>query len=159
MSEMHKILLRVICLSDASPKLDELGLRAIQSSASRFNEAHGVCGVLLYGCGRFLHVLEGEARWIESVLIRTRRDERHYDMRILAQHEASRHLYEAWSMGVLNEDPPLARGELIDTRMTELAERLGSLASEGELESGVRRMIEEFVVLNRGPGGGGEAGV
>jgi hypothetical protein len=147
-------LLRVICLSDASPKLDELGLRAIQSSASRFNEAHGIRGVLLYGCGRFLHVLDGEARWIESVLIRTRRDERHYDMRVLARHGAGRHLYEAWSMGVLNEDPPLARGELIDTRITELAERLGSLKSDEQIESGVRRMIEVFVELNRGQAGG-----
>lgn len=147
-------MLRVICLSDASPKLDEFGLRAIQSSASRFNDAHGVCGVLLYGSGRFLHVLQGEARWIESVLIRTRRDERHYDMRVIARHEASRHLFEAWSMGVLNEDPPLTRGELIDTRITELAERLGLIDSEDELESGVRRMVEVFIELNRRSAGG-----
>ena len=63
------------------------------------NASKGVTGMLLYGNGTFLQVLEGEEKVIDGLIERIRKDPRHTDLHILHRHPIERRQYSDWSMG------------------------------------------------------------
>ena len=76
-------------------------LNSMLAKARFNNELHNITGLLLYGSGHFLQVLEGEARAISELFHRIRVDPRHTEVEMLLYGEGRR-IFPDWSMGCLN---------------------------------------------------------
>jgi uncharacterized membrane protein (DUF373 family) len=63
------------------------------------NAGRGVTGMLLYGNGTFLQVLEGEEKVIGELIDKIRQDHRHTDLQILYRKTIQQRQYSDWSMG------------------------------------------------------------
>jgi hypothetical protein len=62
------------------------------------NSTQGVTGMLLYGNGTFLQVIEGEAAVIDGLVEKIWADPRHAEKKLLHRREISRREYADWSM-------------------------------------------------------------
>ena len=67
----------IVYLSSGDPNLTEEDLRKILVASRKNNRALDITGVLLYGKGAFIQVLEGEKVNIDSVYCKIYADERH----------------------------------------------------------------------------------
>jgi len=63
------------------------------------NSSRGITGMLFYGNGTFLQVIEGEAATVDDLVEKIGRDPRHDDIRILGRKAVERREYADWSMG------------------------------------------------------------
>lgn len=63
------------------------------------NEKLGVTGMLLYGNGTFLQVIEGEDKVIDALVDRICEDQRHAAVEMLKRKEIAERQYAEWSMG------------------------------------------------------------
>ena len=61
--------------------------------------AGGVTGMLFYGNGTFLQVIEGEATTVDELVGKIARDPRHEDIRILSRKAIEHREHPDWSMG------------------------------------------------------------
>lgn len=77
-------------------------LELLTERAGAFNAERAISGVLLYGGGRFLQLLEGEAQAVKD-LYRNRivPDPRHEDCCVLLDEPCNTRLFPYWSMGWL----------------------------------------------------------
>lgn len=92
-------MIRVTYLSQQASALSSDALLALVTQCHRNNPGKGLTGVLLYGNGTFLQVLEGEAAVIDALLEAIDRDPRHTNMKIVRRDEVSSRQYADWSMG------------------------------------------------------------
>jgi Sensors of blue-light using FAD len=69
-------------------------------------------GMLLYICGSFLQVLEGQPEMVDAVFSRILRDKRHTQLRLIARESIPERAFEGWTMMHKTLDPVEA-GELI----------------------------------------------
>jgi hypothetical protein len=69
-------------------------------------------GMLLYICGAFLQVLEGQPEMVDTVFGRILRDKRHTQLRLIARESIPERAFEGWTMMHKTLDPVEA-GELI----------------------------------------------
>lgn len=76
----------------------EAELTTILKGAVRFNEEHGITGILLAHQGCFLQALEGPLTAVNRALKRIARDRRHYDLKLVADAEAPQRAFPRWSM-------------------------------------------------------------
>lgn len=132
------------CIAYISVETRRLGkpdLEDILRVARARNVEHGVTGVLLYYCGLFLQVLEGEDKDVADLMGALHRDRRHADMRIILDLTADERNFPEWDMAFVdlanlsNEDTWLCR-RLAELRPTELADR-------------IRRLIGSFQAMVR----------
>jgi uncharacterized membrane protein (DUF373 family) len=63
------------------------------------NAGRGVTGMLLYGNGTFLQVLEGDEKVIDDLVEKIRKDRRHTNLQILHRISIKHRQYSDWSMG------------------------------------------------------------
>lgn len=63
------------------------------------NAGRGITGMLLYGNGTFLQVLEGEEQAIDELLDLIEQDPRHTDLQVIQRKAIERREYSGWSMG------------------------------------------------------------
>ncbi|NOX58844.1 MAG: BLUF domain-containing protein [Planctomycetes bacterium] len=92
----------LIYTSRATVEVDDDVLRSIQDRASANNKKSGVTGLLLYGGGNFLQLLEGPISIIAALFEKVQQDPRHTDVRCVHFGRAPSYIYPEWSMGVLN---------------------------------------------------------
>lgn len=76
------------------PDLDDI----LAVSALRNARAH-VTGMLLYGGGCFMQVLEGAASAVEATFARVERDARHYGVVVVQRGPVASRSFTGWSMG------------------------------------------------------------
>jgi hypothetical protein len=69
-------------------------------------------GMLLYICGSFLQVLEGQPEMVDAVFSRILRDKRHTQITLIARESIPERAFEGWTMMHKTLDPVEA-GELI----------------------------------------------
>ena len=74
-------------------------LVALLETARNHNAAQGIGGVLLYGHGHFIQVLEGDRVRVEALYERIAQDPRHDFVRIASAREVSEREFSGWSMG------------------------------------------------------------
>lgn len=79
-------------------------LEELARISSRNNAASGITGLLLYGSGNFLQVLEGRRAAIDLIYDRICRDTRHVNCELLYQAVREGRLFPDWNMGALNLD-------------------------------------------------------
>lgn len=92
-------MIQVSYISRAAHPMSAAELLSILMSSRENNQASGITGMLLYGNGAFLQVIEGEDAVIDRLVERLGRDTRHTDVRILSRREIPERQYADWSMG------------------------------------------------------------
>jgi hypothetical protein len=88
--------------STATRALPDEELIALLDQSRRSNALGGITGMLLYKSGRFLQVLEGDERAVQSLFGKIRSDPRHTAVRTLLVGEAEERQFPTWSMGFKN---------------------------------------------------------
>jgi hypothetical protein len=92
-------MLQISYLSRSTAPLSAADLLALLQHCHARNPARGITGMLFYGNGTFLQVIEGEAGTVDELIGRIARDPRHEDVRILGRRTLAEREYADWSMG------------------------------------------------------------
>ncbi len=92
-------MIQVSYLSRATRDMSATDLLSLLMHAREKNQASGITGMLLYGNGTFLQVIEGDDAIIEGLVERLGRDSRHADVQILSRRVVPERQYSDWSMG------------------------------------------------------------
>ncbi|MGB0768073.1 MAG: BLUF domain-containing protein [Phycisphaeraceae bacterium] len=93
---------RLIFASRSTVSFDAGHLQRLAHKAHRNNAARDISGILLYGEGRFLNLLEGPRDAIHDLYDhKIVYDERHTDCEVLLDDQASYRLFPKWGMGRL----------------------------------------------------------
>ena len=99
------LLYHVAYCSRASSEVDSAALQRIVATAQRYNPAHGITGLLVFGSGIFFQWLEGPHEHVVALMQRLRDDPRHDTMVELNQEEEVRErLFPQWDMELVTSD-------------------------------------------------------
>ncbi len=99
------LLYHVSYCSRASGEVDGAALQRIVAIAQRYNPAHGVTGMLVFGSGIFFQWLEGPHDHVVALMERLRGDPRHDTVVELSQGEEVRErLFPQWDMELVTSD-------------------------------------------------------
>lgn len=79
--------------------MGESELLALLEKSRRFNEASDITGILLYGNGHFIQILEGNEEALRALCNRISTDSRHYRMIVISEGEVAQREFPQWSMG------------------------------------------------------------
>ncbi len=80
----------------------------IVESSKVSNASHGITGVLSYGYGHYLHVIEGEEAQVSNLIKNIRKDTRHQNITEILDADTDKRLFSDWSMNLV---PLLKRNE------------------------------------------------
>lgn len=92
-------MLQVSYVSQNSEPMSPTALLDLLLECRRKNEKRGVTGMLLYGNGTFLQVIEGEDDVIDSLVAKIEADPRHDRIQTLHRRSIAEREYGDWSMG------------------------------------------------------------
>ncbi|MGD1824352.1 BLUF domain-containing protein [Chromobacterium violaceum] len=99
----------LIYVSTARRELDNADLEALLESCVRHNLRNDISGVLLYGPGNFIQVLEGEADAIAETYQRILDDPRHHNLIEILLENIERRSFAEWRMGFTRLDDETIR--------------------------------------------------
>jgi len=112
-------LFQLLYLSRTRLDWTEPELAALAAQAQARNAKDGLSGLLLYGNGHFLQLLEGRRQPLLLTYDRIIRDSRHSDVRLLLDRAVARRTFAQWAMGLLNLN---TRGDVDLNRFTRIIE-------------------------------------
>lgn len=95
------MLVRLLYASRAVDTSSE-AIESILHQSREHNPANGVTGVLCYGGGIFLQVLEGGRVMVSELFGHIQRDPRHKDVVLLSYEEIAERRFAGWTMGEVN---------------------------------------------------------
>ena len=98
MEETDRIVYRLIYVSSAVEYFDEAALADLLAQARTNNARLGITGLLLYGEGAFLQLLEGPRDAVESLYATIREDSRHTLCMVLDEDAHVPRLFGDWRM-------------------------------------------------------------
>lgn len=142
--EMPDELLQFVYTSRVTGEPSETLLHDIRDIAVARNEILGVTGVLLYGSGRFLQLLEGPPDAVLGLVGQIEKDPRHTGFLVLARRLAHKRVAPAWSMGVLNLDTLSEWDGAFVGLLSSIAAEMNSANYDEVVDGLVRRMAETF---------------
>ncbi len=110
---------RIVYLSTANGMPEDSDLFALLESARRSNARSGISGVLLYGSGSFLQVLEGTSPSIDDVFETIKQDPRHRNVIEVLNEEVDRAAFGKWSMAFVQQQSmmPVDQQAFIDLQV------------------------------------------
>jgi hypothetical protein len=79
-------------------------LAGILSIARRNNQRDGISGALICRHDIYLQLVEGPADMIDALFARISRDDRHTNIQLLLEEDASERMFPAWAM--LDDEAP-----------------------------------------------------
>ncbi len=125
---------------------NEMVIPAILESARRNNTKNGVTGMLLYGDGSFVQVLEGDPEQVRQTFECIRNDPRHTAFFKLDELQVKQREFDKWSMGYLKLSslelknlPELA--SLFQVKSGEVARRVAPGLAQAILKSFGNRVL------------------
>ena len=99
------LLHNIVYCSRAAPGVTDADVQAIIATARRYNPAHGVTGLLVYGGDIFFQWLEGPKESIVGLMHKIRHDKRHNTLVELAVNEEVRErMFPTWDMELVQPD-------------------------------------------------------
>lgn len=98
------MLVRLLYASRAVNTSAEL-LEAIVEHAKLRNIRRGITGVLCFGNGTYMQLIEGERSTVNELYSKMITDPRHKDLTLLAYEEIEERFYGKWTMGQVNMTP------------------------------------------------------
>ncbi len=87
--------------------VDHKTLASILFVAERNNVANHLTGVLAYGDGHFIQVLEGPEEFLVSTMDRIRVDFRHHGLEVVGPKPIKHRMFPDWCMALLSVEPAL----------------------------------------------------
>lgn len=99
-------LCQLIYVSHATQKLTMRDTMAIVDAASAKNAVLGLTGLLCYGGGYFLQVIEGDGDVVSDAFCRIAKDPRHERVRLVDFSIIAARRFDDWSMHLINLDDP-----------------------------------------------------
>ncbi len=97
------MLVRLLYTSRAVDMQPE-AIETILAQSRQFNPVSGITGILCYGGGIFLQVLEGGRHAISELYGHIQKDGRHKDVVLLHYEEISERRFSGWTMGQVNTE-------------------------------------------------------
>ncbi len=98
---------QLIYTSTPTTVLSPADLEALALQSGRFNRTVDITGVLLYGSGRFLQLLEGQPDVVEDLYFnKIVHDPRHTDCKVLLSLHHVQRLLPDWGMGLVSMSTP-----------------------------------------------------
>jgi Sensors of blue-light using FAD len=107
-----KSLISLIYASRSTEHFHEHEIPELLQQVRIANAKQEFTGMLLYICGSFLQVLEGQPEMVDAVFSKILRDKRHTQITIIANESIPERAFEGWTMMHKTLDPVEA-GELI----------------------------------------------
>lgn len=95
------MLVRLLYASRAVNASAEL-LEAIVEHAKLRNVRRGITGVICFGNGTYMQLIEGERSTVNELYSKMMTDPRHKDLTLLAYEEIEERFYGKWTMGQVN---------------------------------------------------------
>lgn len=99
-------LCQLIYLSHATQRLSMRDTMSIVDAASVKNAERGLTGLLCYGGGYFLQVIEGGGDVVSDAFCRIAKDPRHEEIRLVDFSIIAARRFDDWSMRLINLDDP-----------------------------------------------------
>jgi len=93
------VLYYILYISAGTNWFNEAELKDILKASHRNNTRDGITGLLLYGDGNFIQLLEGERVIVQRSFERISADTRHESVTIIDSGELSERNFPKWSMG------------------------------------------------------------
>ncbi|MEA3278147.1 MAG: BLUF domain-containing protein [Pseudomonadota bacterium] len=90
------MLFRLIYASDSEPSLEAEDLYELVRQATENNRDNEITGMLLYGQGEFLQVLEGERDVVNRLFQKISVDVRHHDVHIIEAKQVANREFGQW---------------------------------------------------------------
>lgn len=94
----------LIYISTSSRLMNEEELAAILTESRKNNSQKDITGMLLYGEGTFIQVLEGEKETVLAVYRKIKNDIRHRGLINMVTGETAERTFPEWSMGFKTTD-------------------------------------------------------
>lgn len=135
---------QLVYVSKAAQVVTNQTLLDIQAEAIQANSKLGVTGVLFYGDGWFLQLLEGLRPVVASVYGRIALDPRHQQPSVLHAARAQDRLASDWSMGVVD-----IGGTAKPTSMLEMLHHFENELERSSERNPVWQLIEAFERINK----------
>lgn len=104
------------------------GLEELGTEASRNNADIGVTGLLIYGSGNFLQILEGERSRVVKLFNKIELDSRHSTVVELICEPIASRAFSKWNMGVVNLEDRRPLDPYPLQAMTNLAKSIGAVS-------------------------------
>jgi hypothetical protein len=98
-------MIRLVYISQAVVGFANDEVQNILQSSKRNNSANGITGVLVFGGGLFMQVLEGSEHAVLRLYVKILEDRRHTDCRLIHISPTTEQTFKQWSMAVLDSDP------------------------------------------------------
>ncbi len=96
------MLVRLLYASRAAHPVTHESIEAILAQCRMHNPALGITGILCYGGGIFMQVLEGGRESVNALYNEIVRDDRHQSVTVLHYAEISERRFAGWTMGQVN---------------------------------------------------------
>lgn len=137
---------RIVYLSTANGMPEDSDLFALLESARRSNARSGISGVLLYGSGSFLQVLEGTSPSIDDVFETIKQDPRHRNVIEVLNEEVDRAAFGKWSMAFVQQQSmmPVDQQAFIDLRESVLSDAGKTPGQDHIVDMLVRAFMESI---------------
>jgi hypothetical protein len=94
----------IIYLSSGTEWFDEVDLRGILAISNINNRRNNITGLLLYGEGNFIQLLEGEQEVVQQTFERISDDQRHKGITHIASGALAERNFPNWAMGFKSID-------------------------------------------------------
>jgi hypothetical protein len=95
---------QLLYVSKAVKPLTLIEVQALVDACQHSNGSVNVTGLLLYSCGEFIQLLEGNGQVLETLLAKISRDPRHHQVQQLVFQPAGKRVFPEWKMGLFNLD-------------------------------------------------------
>ncbi|MEM9670145.1 MAG: BLUF domain-containing protein [Pseudomonadota bacterium] len=114
---------QIVYRSKATVEITPEIIGDILAVAQQNNTRFAITGLLLYGDGIFMQVLEGSPENADEIYSRIRRDRRHGDVRTIYTGYADERAYPDWQMACRPLLPPTRPGEDVFQRATDILDQ------------------------------------
>lgn len=95
----------IIYLSWATTPFSDQQLHELLQQARQHNTQCGITGIMLYGNGYFMQVLEGEQATVHALYERIKQDGRHRDVTAYADKAITQRAFGEWAMAFHHASP------------------------------------------------------
>ena len=96
--------IQLIYASLATQAFSDEELEKLLATCAANNASGHITGMLLYGNGKFMQVLEGEADLVDALVRKIKADSRHTKINVLVRTPVQQRDFHAWSMGFRRVD-------------------------------------------------------
>lgn len=133
----------LVYVSEAARRFTLEEVEAIRNRSAELNAMVGITGVLLYGKGHFMQLLEGELHHLNRTYSRILVDPRHTRIQQLMFHPVRVRCFDDWAMRLINLDDP---GRFDRSKLLSLLDQhaRASLDAISGFHQATYRLLDEF---------------